>query len=47
LNKFLKVFASLLWWILSASLALLLWECDLNTWVAFWVGFGLIFLSNP
>ena len=28
---------------LSASLALLLWECDLNTWVAFWVGIGLGF----
>jgi len=42
-NKFLKVFASLLWWILSASLALLLWESDLNTWVTFWVGFGLGF----
>jgi len=37
------VFASLLWWILSASLALLFWENDLNTWVTFWVGFGLGF----
>jgi len=39
----LKVFASLLWWILSASLAMLLWESYLNTWVTFWVGFGLGF----
>ncbi|MBP0587813.1 hypothetical protein, partial [Mycobacterium tuberculosis] len=44
LQRFLKVFASLLWWILNASLALLLWESDLNTWVPIWVGFGLGFL---
>jgi len=46
LKGFEQVFKSVcftLWWILSASLALLLWESDLNTWLTFWVGFGLGF----
>ena len=36
MNKFLKVFASLLWWSFECRFALLLWESDLNTWVTFW-----------
>ena len=37
------MFASLLWRSFECSLALLLWESDLNTWVAFWVGIGFGF----